>query len=224
MLKKTLFVLLSTLILSGVCFAQAEPAKKQMKETAPAVTQEQPAKEQMKETAPAAAQEQPAKEQMKETAPAAVQKQPALVLEEIHICTGVENRQPSGVGTIFPDDLGKIYCFTKIGGAEGAAYIYHVWYFGDKEIARVKLPVKSPSWRTWSFKTLNMGLGNGRVEVVSESGDILGKAEFEIQAAQKPEKVEKPEKTGVSEEPKVVPKEAPKEAPKEVPKEAPKGQ
>jgi len=210
MLKKSLFVLLSVLILSGVCFAQADPAKEQMKETTPAVTQEQPAKEQMKETAPAAAQEQPAKEQMKETTPAAAPEQPALVLEEIHICTGVENREPTGVGTVFTDDLGKIYCFTKIGGAEGATYVYHVWYFGDKEIARVKLPVKTPSWRTWSSKTLNMGSGNGHVEIVSESGAVLGKAEFEIQAAQKAEEVGKTEKPAVSEEPKEAPKEAPK--------------
>ena len=42
MIKKTLFVLLSALILSGVCFGQTDPAKEQMKETAPAVTQEQP--------------------------------------------------------------------------------------------------------------------------------------------------------------------------------------
>jgi outer membrane biosynthesis protein TonB len=222
MLKNTLFVLLSTLVLSGVCFAQANPGKEQMKETTPAVTQEQPAKEQMKETTPAAAQEQPAKEQMKETTPAAAQKQPALVLEEIHICTGVENREPTGVGTVFSDDLGKIYCFTKIGGAEGTASVYHVWYFGDKEIARVKLPVKAKSWRTWSSKTLNMGLGNGHVEIVSESGAILGKAEFELQAAQKPEKVEKTEKTGVSEKALEAPK-VQKEAPKEQ-KEAPKGQ
>jgi hypothetical protein len=223
MIKKTLFVLLSALILSGVCFAQADPAKEQMKETtpavtqeqpakeqmqetAPAVTQEQPAKEQMQETAPAVTQEQPAKEQMQETAPAAAQKQPALVLEEIQICTGVEDRQPVGVGTVFTDNLDKLYCFTKIGGAEGMTYVYHVWYFGNQEIARVKLPVNSPSWRTWSSKTLNMGLGNGYVEIVSESGAILGKAEFEIQAAQKPEKVEKTEKTGVSEEPEEAPK------------------
>jgi Protein of unknown function (DUF2914) len=230
MLKKTLLVLLSTFVLSGVCFAQAEPAKKQMKETAPAVTQEQPAKEQMKETAPAMTQEQPAKEQMKETAPAVAQEKPALVLEEIHIGTGVEDRQPSGVGTVFPDNLEKIYCFTKIGGAEGAAYVYHVWYFGNDEIARVKLPIKSNPWRTWSSKKLNMGLGNGHVEIVSESGDVLGKAEFEIQAAKKAEEVGgKTEKTGVSEEASEAPKEpkaapeAPKVAP-EAPKEAPKGQ
>jgi hypothetical protein len=78
------------------------------------------------------------------------------------------------------------------------------------------------SLRTWISKSLNMGLGNGRVEVVTESGAILGKAEFEIQAAQKPEKVEKTEKTGVSEKAPEVSKgqiEAPKEQ-----KEAPKAQ
>jgi hypothetical protein len=172
MLKKTLFVLLSVLIVSGICFAQEESAKKQMEETTPA----------------------------------AAQKQPALVLEEIHICTAVEDRQPSGVGTVFPDDLDKLYCFTKIAGAEEPTNVYHVWYFGDVEIARVQLPVKAKSWRTWSSKKLNMVLGNGHVEIVSESGDILGKAEFEIQAAEKAEKVEKTEKTGVSEEAKEAPK------------------
>ncbi|MBW2491886.1 MAG: hypothetical protein JRE65_12140, partial [Deltaproteobacteria bacterium] len=87
MLKKTLFVWLSVLILSAVCFAQEDPAKKHTEETAPAVEQQQPAKEQMQETTPATAQQQP-----------------ALVLEEIQFCTAVEDRQPSGVGTVFPDD------------------------------------------------------------------------------------------------------------------------
>ena len=189
MLKKTLFVLLSALILSGVCFAQEDPAKKQMEDTTSAVAQEQPAKEQMEDTTSAMAQEQP-----------------ALVLEEIHICTAVEDRQPSGVGTVFPDDLDKLYCFTKIGGAKDTTYVYHVWYFGNDEIARVKLPVKSNPWRTWSSKKLSMGLGKGHVEIVSASGDVLGKAEFEIQAAEKAEKVEKTETIGVDEEAPETPK------------------
>ena len=78
--------------------------------------------------------------------------------------------------------------------------MYHVWYFGDKEIARVKLPVKSKSWRTWSSKNLHMGLGFGYVEIVSESGDVLGRAEFKIQADEKTEEIGKTEKTGESEE------------------------
>jgi Protein of unknown function (DUF2914) len=203
MLKKTLFVLLSALILSGVCFAQ-DSAKEQMKDTTSAVTQEQPAAAAQQQPA-AAAQQQPAAAAQEKPAEAA-QEKPALVLEEIHICTGVENRQPSGVGTVFPVDLDKLYCFTKINGAEDTTFVYHVWYFGNDEIARVKLPVKAKSWRTWSSKKLNMGLGNGHVEIVSESGEILGKAEFELWAAEKAEKVEKTEKTGVSEEAKEAPK------------------
>jgi hypothetical protein len=169
--KKILLVLLSILILSGVCFAQEDPAKKQMEGTASA----------------------------------AAQKQPGLVLEEIQFYTAVEDRQPSNIGSVFPKDLDKLYCFTKIGGADRTTYVYHVWYFGNKEIARVKLPVKSKSWRTWSSKNLHMGLGYGYVEIVSESGDILGRAEFKIQAAKKAEEVGKTEKAGVSEEAKEVP-------------------
>ena len=189
MLKKTLFVLLSALILSGVCFAQEDPAKAQTEDTTPAVEQEPPAKAQMEDTTSAVAQEPP-----------------ALVLEDIQICTAVEDRQPLGVGTVFPVDLDKLYCFTKITGAEDPTFVYHVWYFGNDEIARVKLPVKAISWRTWSSKKLNMGLGNGHVEIVSESGDILGKAEFEIWAAEKAEEVGETEKTGVSEEEPEAPK------------------
>jgi len=173
MLKKIVLVLLSALMLSGICFAQQDPAK----------------------------------EQMEDTASAAAQKQPALVLEQIQFYTAVEDRQPFGVGTVFPEDLDKLYCFTKIGGAQGTTYVYHVWYFGDKEIARVKLPVRSKSWRTWSSKNLHMGLGYGYVEIVSESGDILGRAEFKIQAVEKAKEVGKTEKTGVSEEAKEAPKE-----------------
>jgi hypothetical protein len=212
MLKKTLFVLLSALILSGVCFAQEDPAKAQMEDTTSAVTQEQPAAVTQEQPA-AVTQEQPAAATQEQPAAAAqqqpsavTQEQPALVLEEIHICTAVEDRQPSGVGTVFPDDLDKIYCFTKIGGAEDITYVDHVWYFGNDEIARVQLPVKAKSWRTWSSKKLNMGLGNGHVEIVSESGEILGRAEFEIQAAEKAEEVGKNEETGVSEEAAEAPK------------------
>jgi hypothetical protein len=148
MLKKSLLLLLSILIVSGVCFAQGEAAEEPVEDTTAVAAEES-----------------------------------GLVLEDIAICTAVEDRQPTGVGTVFPDDLDKIYCFTKIGGAEDTTYVTHVWCFGDKEIIKVNLPIKSVSWRTWSSKMVDMGLGKGYVEIVSEDGTVLGKAEFEIQAA-----------------------------------------
>lgn len=130
------------------------------------------------------AQEEPAEESMEEPT-AAVAEAPTLVLENIQICTAVEDRQPVGAGTVFADNLEKIYCFTKIVGATDTVSIYHVWYMGDKEVSKVSLSVKSSSWRTWSSKVLaGMGLGKGRVEVLAEDGTLLGKTEFEVQAAE----------------------------------------
>jgi len=149
MFKKTLLVLLSVLIISGVCFAQEEAAEESMEDSTAAVVEES-----------------------------------TLVLEDIQICSAIEDRQPSGVGTVFSDDLDKIYCFTKIVGASDTALVNHVWYMGDQQLVSVSLSVKSASWRTWSSKMLDMGLGKGHVEVVTEGGDVLGKAQFEIQAAE----------------------------------------
>jgi len=165
MLKKALLVLLSALIISGVCFAGEEAAEEPVEDTT-AVVEEQPTGEPAEEASSAVAEEES-----------------TLVLEKIAICSAVEDKQPQGVGTVFADDLDKIFCFTKIVGALDTTLVKHVWYLGDNELVSVDLPVKSASWRTWSSKLVDMGLGKGHVEIVSEGGDVLGKADFEIQAA-----------------------------------------
>jgi len=172
MLKKALLVLLSVLIISGVCFAGEEAAEEPVEDTT-AVVEEQPTEEPAEEASSAVAEEES-----------------TLVLEKIAICSAVEDKQPQGAGTVFADDLDKIYCFTKIVGASDTTLVKHVWYMGDNELVSVDLPVKSASWRTWSSKLVDMGLGKGYVEVVSEGGDVLGKADFEIQAAPQAEETE----------------------------------
>lgn len=138
MFRRLFFVLLSILILSGICLAQENPAE-----------------------------------------------DPTLITEEIKICTAIEDRQPVGVDTIFADTLEKLYCFTKIVGATDTTSIYHVWYFGDQEKAKVNLPIKSKSWRTWSSKIIAKDwLGKWHVEITTVEGDLLGKKEFEIQATE----------------------------------------
>lgn len=173
MFKKALLVLLSILIISGVCFAGEEAAEESTEDSA-AVVEKQPT-------------EKPAEDVSSDKA----EEESTVVLEEVAVCSAVEDKEPQGTGTVFSDDLDKIYCFTKIVGASDTTLVKHVWYMGDDELVSVDLPVKSASWRTWSSKLLDMGLGKGHVEVVSESGDVLGKADFEIQAA--PEEVEEAE-------------------------------
>jgi hypothetical protein len=128
------------------------------------------------------AQEEAAEEPMEETSEV-VAEEPALGLEEIAICTAIEDRQPVGAGTVFSNDVEKIYCYTKITGATDTTSVNHVWYMGDTQLASVNLPIKSASWRTWSSKTIGMSLGKGHVEIVTEDGNLLGKADFEIKAS-----------------------------------------
>ena len=184
MFKKSLLVLLSVLILSGVCFAQEEAAEEPM-------------------------------EAIEDTT-ATVTEEPELALEEIAICTGIEDKQPVGAGTVFSNDLEKIYCFTKIVGATDTTSVNHVWYMGDTQLVSVNLAIRSASWRTWSSKTIGASLGKGHVEIVTEGGDVLGKAEFEIKAAGEEEAEEAMEEK--TEEPR---EEAAEEAEKPVEEEAP---
>lgn len=104
-----------------------------------------------------------------------------VAVEEMVFCTAVEERVPVGVDTVFLGTVGTICCFTKLSSSEDSTTIAHVWYYNDKEMARVNLNVLAKSWRTWSSKTiLEDWVGKWRVDVVSEAGEVVESKEFEI--------------------------------------------
>ncbi len=110
--------------------------------------------------------------------------QDALTVEEMTFCEGVESRQPLGIAERFPDTVGRVYCYTRITGADGGAGVVHVWYFDGREKARLNLDVKSESWRTWSSKKIvKYWTGEWRVEVLSSEGDLLDSKTFTIDPA-----------------------------------------
>ena len=98
----------------------------------------------------------------------AAQQKPALpTIQEAVICESVENRTPRGTREIYPSSIGKLYCFTKLTDIPSEGNIYHIWYHGAKEVARVELAVSPPQWRTYSSKTILPGWkGSWRVEIV----------------------------------------------------------
>jgi len=112
-----------------------------------------------------------------------------LEVVEVTFCTGVEERTPVGADTEFSNTVGRVWCFTKITGADDPTTVVHVWYFNDEEKARVDLAVNSNSWRTWSSKqVVETWTGQWRLEVESADGTVLKTAEFAIKlAAQAPE-------------------------------------
>lgn len=97
------------------------------------------------------------------------------------ICKDVVDREPVDSGTSFPVSMGKLYCFTKITGAQSPTEITHVWYFDGTERARVDLMVKSASWRTYSSKTIQSHeMGAWWVDVLDSAGTLLKRLEFEV--------------------------------------------
>ena len=104
-----------------------------------------------------------------------------ITVEDIRICTSVEDREPVGTDTGFAKDIGHLYCFTKLRGDQDFATIYHVWYYKDKEMLKVELNTKAKTWRTWSTKRiLDAWTGNWRVDVLSSEGNVLGSIEFTV--------------------------------------------
>lgn len=109
---------------------------------------------------------------------------PQLAAEDLVACTGVEDRQPVGVADSFSADVGTVWCFNKIIGAEEETSVVHVWYQGEQERARVTLPVRASRWRTWSRKQIPpQWAGQWRVVVEDSIGTVLAEVSFTVGVA-----------------------------------------
>ncbi|MDX9710055.1 MAG: DUF2914 domain-containing protein [Trichloromonas sp.] len=105
----------------------------------------------------------------------------AVEIAEGVVTTQVENHRPVDRVQRWPAADGPLYCFTRIVGVEEPTPIFHVWYRGDQEMARVELRVRHSPFNTWSVKTLQAGwAGDWRVEVVDASGRVLRTVPFAL--------------------------------------------
>ena len=112
---------------------------------------------------------------------AVAQETGSIKVEAAVVCENIVDREPEGANTSFSVTTGKLFCFTKIIGAEDPIEITHVWYFGDTERARVTLPVKANTWRTYSSKVLqDHEIGAWHVDLLGPEGDVLETIEFEV--------------------------------------------
>jgi hypothetical protein len=97
------------------------------------------------------------------------------------ICKDVVDREAVDVGTRFPNSVQRLYCYTKIVGADQPTEIVHVWNHGDVERARITLSVKSSNWRTFSSKVIQAHeIGAWRVDVLDTAGNLLKTIDFEV--------------------------------------------
>lgn len=105
----------------------------------------------------------------------------AIEVAEAVITTNIVDRVPVDALESYSATVGQLYCFTRIVGAEADTSVTHVWYYGDQEMARVTLPVRSSYWRTWSSKNiLPEWTGAWRVEILDEDGALIETAAFTL--------------------------------------------
>lgn len=106
---------------------------------------------------------------------------PALEIRDAGICLDIVDLQCQGKDVQFSSSLGKLYCFTRVMGATTPVTITHVWYYGEKERARVTLDVRSTNWRTYSSKIIQPHeTGLWRVEILGPDGTVLKALEFNV--------------------------------------------
>lgn len=102
-----------------------------------------------------------------------------------YVCKGIEQSEPAEAGKSFiPEEDGvlRLCCFSEIAGADGRQTIYHVWRWGEREMARVELEVESARWRTWSTKRiLDEWRGEWHVDIVDADGVVLTRLDFSIE-------------------------------------------
>lgn len=98
------------------------------------------------------------------------------------ITTAIEGQMPVDKVETYPAGFGKLYCFTRIVGAENKTQVTHVWYYQDDELARVDLPIGSSDWRTYSSKRfLPQWAGAWRVVVLAVDGRELASIPFVLE-------------------------------------------
>lgn len=108
-----------------------------------------------------------------------------LTVIRAYICKGIEQSEPTEAGRSFlpeGDGVGRLCCFSEIGGAAEPDSVFHVWYWGDRNMGQVPLEVKSSRWRTWSKKkVLDEWRGEWHVDIVDRDGFLLDRLSFSIE-------------------------------------------
>lgn len=110
-------------------------------------------------------------------APAPVSK---LTITRSAIALNVTDLEPENVADSFPSEVRRLYCFTQIKGASGPVEVQHRWYWKEELMGTVSLTINSGNFRTYSSKSIPMGLkGDWRVYIVdSRDESILGTLKF----------------------------------------------
>lgn len=98
---------------------------------------------------------------------------------EAEVATAIVDRMPDGAGSAFGVDVGEVFLWSRVEGAEGTT-IQHVWIHGPHEFS-VPLTIGGSPWRTWSSKVVPPEwTGEWTVEIRDSTGNLLDALSFTV--------------------------------------------
>jgi len=106
--------------------------------------------------------------------------QDQVAVAEAGVGTDVTDRLLVGRDSTFNRDVGHLFYWTRLTGAQTGSTVEHVWSREGEEVARVSLAIGGPNWRTWSSKNIAPEwTGAWRVDVVV-MGNVIHSDTFTI--------------------------------------------
>ena len=109
------------------------------------------------------------------------QESPDLEISDTAICENVESHTCIDAKEEYSQGVEKLYCFTRINGAQEDTEVTHVWYYGEVERARIPLQVRSARYRTYSSKRIQPHeTGDWHVDVLGPDDKVLKTIPFKI--------------------------------------------
>lgn len=105
-----------------------------------------------------------------------------LEVSRLFISESILGREPAGATKVFSSDLEKVYCFLEARNITRDTVITFAWYYGEKEVLTISLPVREGArWRTYSSKKLAGLKGDWMVVIRDSNKAILGKVKFIVE-------------------------------------------
>ena len=92
------------------------------------------------------------------------------------------NKNPAELLDTFHWSTEKVYIWTMLECEQPPSSIRHTYYFKGQKVNDIVLAIKSPQWRTWSYKTLleKRWIGQWRVDITTDGGKLLQSVFFEV--------------------------------------------
>ena len=120
----------------------------------------------------------PAQEEAVAPASAGVGDFQSFTVDSMAFAAGIESREPVGVTTEFPWDMGRVSCWIRISSSKAPVPVRFVWYKNGEVVREWLYSLFTESGRLWATKAVSTG--HWKVEIVDAAKNVVKTASFVV--------------------------------------------